>query len=135
MRVSFFCPYQKIHLPSIYLNDSKHFNEEAKRFTESSQRYLSDFAAMKLFFRTILMYRDIVGYEDVNIRAIKQLVNVFSSVVASRSLLFLEKHMLENLSYLETVYDLIGDLNNSSNVCLRKFIPSTPVSLIFCNNI
>lgn len=80
------------------------------------------------------MYRDIVGYEDVNIRAIKQLVNVFSSVVASRSLLFLEKHMLENLSYLETVYDLIGDLNNSSNVCLRKFIPSTPVFFIFCND-
>ena len=56
----------------------------------------------------------------MNYFTIKELVNTFSSIVASRSLDVFEMQLLENLSYISVVHNLIGDLNIHNSVYCRK---------------
>ena len=79
----------------------------------------------------LIIYRSYVNNEDMNITAMKRVVNTFTSVIASYSLEVIEKHLLENLSYIEKVYDLLGNMNITHSVCVRKHPPSsTPVIYI-----
>ena len=78
------------------------------------------------------MCRRVVGNEPVNYFTIKELVNIFSSIVASRSLEVFEINLLENLSCISVVHNLIGDLNiNHSVYCKKSPLSIKPVCFGF----
>ena len=73
-----------------------------------------------MFYMRLLIYRKVVGNEDVNMATIKQIVTTFSSIIASRSLQVLEEHLFENLSFIPVIHDLLGDLTINHSVYLMK---------------
>lgn len=101
LRVSFYCPQEKLELPLPHEQEIEHRPESHDiRFTISSPRHKNNYESL----RHVLL-------EDAPLTVVKHISNVVTACVAEQSALILEESLLEHLSNIKLLFELLSDLN------------------------
>lgn len=115
--ISFYCPREKLELPLPQEREieSRPENHDI-RFTISSPRYKNTYESI----RHILV-------EDAPFTVVKHISNVMTACVAEQSALILEESLLEHLSNIKILFELLSDLNLGHSVRKVDIVPNFTV--------
>ena len=140
VKVCYYCPRMEVELPvnseneaeshgseksEVELRDSENkadaLDEDTRlKIDTSSLRFEKLYSEMRWWSGREITNRHIVK-QEVTVTSIKRIVNAFTSIVSERAVLVYEKKLLDHLSSMHPLFDLLLDLNIGHSVYKHEF--------------